>query len=751
MTADRHIPDEQLPLWMKQARRGVDWGALLVILLALLAARPILMNPHLPDTNQVLTYVWQAETAAQMIDTGVIYPRWSPVALRGYGAPFPNFYSPTVPMLSGLLSTFFQADSIMAVRVVMILSYVAGGMALYVLVTHRSRARAGIVSAVLYLYSPYMVLILPHQTGDVQQMLAMAFLPMFLWSINRILRRNQPVDVLYIMLTGAALLITEPYIFGAGLMLAGLLCGYMLYEGTSFQRVTSAVTGGICGIGLAAFYWFPALINGAAVQWYDQDSIAAIPRVIAGDLLQWPQSLDASALVYPPQWSIGFAILLSLLLSGIVIWRMRRVTFQAVFGLAGLVPVVGVLLFPQQTWLFGVMIVCLAIGGSGFLLILENYSFRVQAASLMVCVIGLLLLSWSTLITPAAAGQIDDTSFEAQIAYEAEYYGIATLPSDMRVPATVEPQTLRDAASLTGRVRVPADSDAFIQPEQESLLMYRYNINTDEAVQAVFSQMYFPAVWRATLDGRSVPVSRLENGLVGLALPAQSDGILTIRFVPDMTHTLSWFISGMALLIAGSIFWLRWRRRTIDYDAGDVLHRSSVAGVLLVITGVGFLVPYLESLRPAPGYRLADATILNVPTRFGPNLLAYDVPTRAAAGGVLPVTLYWNIEQPIPLDYTVTLSLRDADDRDVLSDTEMPGHFPVSRWQPGYYVPDTRRLELPADIPDGQYTLNIAVNNCQPVCAVGGIMPFVVSDTGTNDRVQQDSLILPVTIQIGTE
>jgi hypothetical protein len=180
------------------------------------------------------------------------------------------------------------------------------------------------------------------------------------------------------------------------------------------------------------------------------------------------------------------------------------------------------------------------------------------------------------------------------------------------------------------------------------------------------------------------------------------------------------------------------------------LHQNSVAALLLVILpGAGLMLLNIEQLQPEPGYRRADAITLNAPTRFGPLLLAYDAPERARPGDTLHLTLYWQAEISLPLDYIVTVSLHDATtEREIVAQTQVPGFVPVSRWLPGYDVPDSYQLALPPDLPDGTYELGVEVGNCQPTCLVGGTMPFELSDPDSGQTIQQPRLTLPQPVQI---
>lgn len=102
---------------------------------------------------------------------------------------------------------------------------------------------------------------------------------------------------------------------------------------------------------------------------------------------------------------------------------------------------------------------------------------------------------------------------------------------------------------------------------------------------------------------------------------------------------------------------------------------------------------------------------------FGGNLrlLGYTLkPTSAAgpgvyrAGGVLPITLFWDVNQQPAGDYSVFLHLcQDCTQPPVASDDGQPlmGYLPTSSWLPGKPARDDRAIPLPRDLPPGRYTL----------------------------------------------
>ncbi len=91
--------------------------------------------------------------------------------------------------------------------------------------------------------------------------------------------------------------------------------------------------------------------------------------------------------------------------------------------------------------------------------------------------------------------------------------------------------------------------------------------------------------------------------------------------------------------------------------------------------------------------------------------LGYDLPPWAVAGQALHVVLYWHARAPITTSYKVFVHLLAPGDRLVAQDDSLPVRwsYPTTRWRVGDYVRDDHRLDLPADLPHGDYTLAVGL------------------------------------------
>lgn len=98
-------------------------------------------------------------------------------------------------------------------------------------------------------------------------------------------------------------------------------------------------------------------------------------------------------------------------------------------------------------------------------------------------------------------------------------------------------------------------------------------------------------------------------------------------------------------------------------------------------------------------------------------LRGYDLPMGAAyaPGEVVPVSLQWSPVAPLPDDYNVSVQIAAADGFLVAQrDGQPQGTFGyMSRWEVGQPYRDNHGLQLPADLPPGEYWLQVIVYRWQ--------------------------------------
>jgi 4-amino-4-deoxy-L-arabinose transferase-like glycosyltransferase len=150
------------------------------------------------------------------------------------------------------------------------------------------------------------------------------------------------------------------------------------------------------------------------------------------------------------------------------------------------------------------------------------------------------------------------------------------------------------------------------------------------------------------------------------------------------------------------------------YNA-DTLERLSVfdaeTGVSTTSVPIGTL-QVIEPLTPAevqPQEQLPSSRIDLAP---GLQLLGFDLPVRVASPGqTVSVALYWRATEDVDRDYLLSLLLNDANQEALVEQQGRPvdDTYPTTEWEKGEVLRDWHDLQLPPDIPTGDYELTLRV------------------------------------------
>ena len=169
-------------------------------------------------------------------------------------------------------------------------------------------------------------------------------------------------------------------------------------------------------------------------------------------------------------------------------------------------------------------------------------------------------------------------------------------------------------------------------------------------------------------------------------------------------------------------------RYPVDAQLGAYIDEAWNAGRAIYLTravpGLGdgrqlnMVGPLIQVLQE-PMHEL-PASAVSITQRFldGVGLVGYEAYTQTLnVHGVLPVSLYWQAQQKIEHDYSISVRLINAQGEQLAQeDAAQPvlGSFPMTHWQVGAVIGDYYELRLPAQMPDGVYTLAIVLYERQP-------------------------------------
>jgi mannosyltransferase len=156
----------------------------------------------------------------------------------------------------------------------------------------------------------------------------------------------------------------------------------------------------------------------------------------------------------------------------------------------------------------------------------------------------------------------------------------------------------------------------------------------------------------------------------------------------------------------------------------------------------------LTTIQIVPTDRVFIAPVPQAPrlTNFGNKmaLLGGDLaPNPVALGGTLQMTLYWQALAEMDVSYTIFVHLLGPEGQVVTGQDGEPafGARPTTGWVPGEYVTDPHEIIIPADLPPGQYVVEVGVYD-----AGAPAMPRlrIITDDG---QTEADRVIFTVQVQ----
>ena len=280
-----------------------------------LPALPFLRG--IPDGLDTLFHLFRAVQLDELIGNGIVFSRWAPDLVYGYGYPLFNYYAPLSYYLVELFHLFGLSVSLAFVAT-FVTGFISASVFMYLWVRDIAGGTAGLVAATAYAFAPYMM-ITSLQRGALAEQLSLALLPLCLWAFLRLSILDQRRYATLSTLSYSAIIVTHnitALIFTPVLMGYIVLLGYLKSKasGDRHRAFSINIAKGfvliLFGIGLTAFYWVPALMERGLVQIYQ----AYVPRVFnfdanfltIGDVFALPNATDPSLI------NQGFPISLSL-------------------------------------------------------------------------------------------------------------------------------------------------------------------------------------------------------------------------------------------------------------------------------------------------------------------------------------------------------------------------------------------------------------------------------------------------------
>ncbi len=698
----------------KSLKKSLPWAWGLLVALALLP----LLRPGLWAAHDTFHHLFRSFDLDYALRGGSVYPRWLPNLGFFYGYPVLNFYAPLGYYLIVLLH-WLGTGFIAAMKLAYVVSFVASFGFAYLWGREVWGQDGGLWVAVAYTYFPYHIAN-AYVRGAIAEHLAMAFFPLILWLLHRIVERENRSDAAYLAIAIAGLIMTHNLSAFMFLPFAALyFVGLLLIERKDRSRAALEATfGGIAGVLLSAFYWLPAVLD---TKWIRAGQVAVsvteplkllspVFGMFSPFLIQKYTPKQGAFFQHPySQWQV-LLMLLGFLAGGIV-WRHLKGKQKAALALAAILEVLVFflmirasrplwvhfrpLVFLQFPWRFqGVAGVFSSLAVGAIPLAMERLridrkwvgTVALIAVTLAWAATSMLGLELQPLTWPENGKPVvneSDVNFHSMAQYDyqtalwAKLWGgpwlLEYLPVTEKVPRE-EFWLPRKGPSPWQRPYAPPQE---VTLGEQCPLSHEFVVNAPADTYIRWHQFWFPG-WNASVDGRRVETS-----------PSPQLGLVTVP-IPKGKHDVRiWFggtfhrAIGDLLSAAATLLLVLWMCKSKNRTGLVVLALAALAW--LAIWGVQNRL-HSTCTRPSNVWaRVEDKAAL----------LGCD---SYRSDGHLYVQAYWIDLKPMDEDLTVFIHADDGKGKAVAQHDGPPceSFSPTSRWEPGEIVPD-RHLLRPKD------------------------------------------------------
>lgn len=764
----------------------IDFDLLLVLALSLFTLWPLLQNPGLPNGTDTLYHIYRVAEMDRSWAQGLLIPRWAETFYFGYGSPLFHYYAGLTYYVTSLLMRVFSVDAVNALRMFITLCMLGAGGGMYLFMRERVSKLAGILAAVCYVYTPYIVYKEPYARGDFPELLAFALFPLIMWRFERFFQSGRRRDMALAAVCAGLMVITHNLM---ALVFTALLAAWITWNAImrmiARRRFIEAAIAVALGIGLTAYFWLPALAETTAVQFANLITLAELDYrnffVPLGQLLAPIPRLDGGAingllpLLNIGQAQIGLA--LAGVIGTVVVYRWmatqrlatlsRTVWFFALMvgGLIFLVTpgsafvweLIRPLAFLQFPWRFlGPIAFGLAVLAGMNAVWLEMMPVRVARVLIGAAVVLPVLLAMPLFYVPEWTNTAVDTSVAGYHRAETSGLQMATTYSSEYLPVSVftvpspTARLLDDYADgypvdkahreiLPAGVTVEAIEH---RPQQDVWRVVADGPFTMEVLTFAF------AGWQVEIDGVNVPVRASDpHGLMTFDVPA---GEHTVRVFLGQTpvRNVGVAVSVVAAVVVVGWVVVDWRAKSLPY-AGQMPAplRSSVVigGLVALVLLIVLMREGVMWVQSPPGEALVAQHPADYNLSDTIHLIGYDLNSRAFRPGErVELAVYWYAAQtPIEYGYASFVHISMGGPPLAQADKLNPAGRPTKEWTSDGYLYDPYVIRLPETMPAGEYQIVVGLYTCDTL---------PVGECGNGDRLEVvdggDAVVLG-TIRVG--
>jgi 4-amino-4-deoxy-L-arabinose transferase-like glycosyltransferase len=639
-------------------------GAHAPYLAVVLAAAVLMSLPlfqfRLPSGHDALEYPPRLAEFCSLLAKGNWFPTWAPDLNSGYGTPLFSFNAPLFYYLAALYHGI-GADLVVSIDLAAFAIMLLAGCGMYLLASGLVGRHGACLAAVAYLTAPYLLCDL-YVRMALAEFTAFAFMPFAFWALRRVACGE--IRLLH-LLTGALALAAICLSHNvAALIIFPAALAYVLLLAIGERSRRGALCGVLMmglGLGLSAWFWFPALMEKDWVKTW---------RLLAGYLNYQNHFVYVYQLVYS-KWGYGLSVpgpdkgmsfrLGLVQLAGVataggliarkkllvggnarhywfLLWAAAAAAFMTCGESIFIWRNLRLLQYAEFPWRFLLvaafaLAVCFGFLGPW----IESLRESARRPVFRAIVVALLLTGFLIAQAGGFLDVSDSTYAPARIAADgiavstANEYEPAWVKETPAAPAQNKLQLLGGSARITSQSLSPLSYVARVQADTETWL--RLNVS------------WYPA-WKTTVDGRPVmPDYNNPHGVMDFLLEPGSHEVSVV-----LSRTAPAFIGALLAMLALALLLVLAAALVALRPGGEARFRA-VGGASAVLLGA-FIFAFL----------LNDARDIGVPVDEGPYCFAAgnaadwsaDFASRLAHGNIAQafsdelVSRYWSYNHEHP-------------------------------------------------------------------------------------------------------
>jgi hypothetical protein len=245
--------------------RGWQWPVLLLSFV-LLAGLPMLQFKVMSG-HDALEYLPRTIEFYRGLQEGHLLPRWAPDLGNGYGYPFFIFNPPLVYYVASLFHAL-GTSVVVALNLTCLLMLTLAGLGMYFFAKELFGQAGGLAAGVAYVLAPFTLvnLYVRHAFADYT---AMAFIPWAFWGLYRwmplrpFVPGKKGTSGHFLVAVGAVvlLILSSNPVALVVVPLLGLYVLFLAWRARSWRSLRRGLGALILGVGMAAFFWLPALVE----------------------------------------------------------------------------------------------------------------------------------------------------------------------------------------------------------------------------------------------------------------------------------------------------------------------------------------------------------------------------------------------------------------------------------------------------------------------------------------------------------